>query len=135
MSRTIRFSVAAESAARFRLVSSAAVVASGTATLEAGLMERPLVVVYRMAPPTFAVAKLVAKVPFASLVNLLLDRSVVPELLQGAMTPEAIAREVNRLWAGHDRDEVVSSLKELRQVLGPAGAAERAAEAVLAVLR
>lgn len=115
--------------------SDVAVVASGTATLEAGLMERPLVVVYRMAPPTFAVAKLVAKVPFASLVNLLLGRRVVPELLQGAMTPEAIAREVNRLWAGPDRDEVVSSLRELRRVLGPAGAADRAAEAVLAALR
>ncbi len=110
------------------------VVASGTATLEAGLMERPLVVVYRMAPLTFAVAKRAAKVPFVSLVNLLLGRRVVPELLQGAMTPEAIAREASRLFSGPDRDQMVSSLKELRRVLGPPGAADRAAEAVLTVL-
>ncbi|MFP2898656.1 lipid-A-disaccharide synthase, partial [Corallococcus sp. 4LFB] len=78
--------------------SDAAVVASGTAVLEAGLMERPLVVVYRVSLVTYLVGRLMLKVAFVSLINLLAGRRVVPELLQGDMTPENIAAEVRRVW-------------------------------------
>ena len=72
--------------------SDAAVVASGTAALEAGLMQRPLVVVYRVSLLSYLVGRLMLKVAFVSLVNLLAGRRVVPELLQGDMTPGADRR-------------------------------------------
>jgi lipid-A-disaccharide synthase len=112
--------------------SDAAVVASGTAALEAGLMERPMVVVYRVAPLSYAVGRALIRLPHVSLVNLLLGREVVPELLQGEMSRERIAAEVRRLWReGPDREAMIDSLRGLRKVLGPAGAAKRAAQEVL----
>ncbi|MBJ6765163.1 lipid-A-disaccharide synthase [Myxococcaceae bacterium JPH2] len=115
--------------------SDAAVVASGTAVLEAGLMQRPLVVVYRVSLITYWVGRLLLQVAFVSLVNLLAGRRVVPELLQGEMTPERIADEVRRVWLpGAPRDAMVQGLTEVRQRLGEVGAAQRAAEAVLELL-
>jgi lipid-A-disaccharide synthase len=115
--------------------SDAAVVASGTAVLEAGLMQRPLVVVYRVSLVTYWVGRLMLKVAFVSLVNLLAGRRVVPELLQGDMTPERIAEEVRRVWTpGAPREEMLRGLAEVRGRLGETGAAARAAEAVLELL-
>lgn len=115
--------------------SDAAVVASGTAVLEAGLMERPLVVVYRVSLVTYWVGRLMLKVAFVSLINLLAGRKVVPELLQGDMTPERIADEVRRVWTpGAPREEMLRGLAEMRGRLGETGAATRAAEAVLELL-
>ncbi len=113
--------------------SDVALVASGTATLEAALMERPMVVVYRLAPVTYAVARLLVKVPHFALPNLLLGERVVPELLQGDVTPARICAEVARL-TGPDQAATVAALRRLRPVLGPPGAASRAADAVLHVL-
>jgi lipid-A-disaccharide synthase len=116
--------------------SDAAIVASGTAVLEAALMERPLVVVYRVSPVSYLVARLLLKVEYVSLVNLLLDKPAVPELIQKAMSPERIAAEVRRLWSpGADRDEQIQALRQLRGKLGQKGAASRAAEEVIALIR
>jgi lipid-A-disaccharide synthase len=115
--------------------SDAAIVASGTATLEAGLMQRPLVVVYRVSLLTYLIGRLLLKVAHVSLVNLLAGRRLVPELLQGEMTPERIAQEVRRVWEpGPAREEVLRGLAEVRGKLGEAGAAARAAESVLELL-
>lgn len=115
--------------------SDAAIVASGTATLEAGLMQRPLVVVYRVSALTYLVGRMLVKVAHVALVNLLAGRRLVPELLQGAMTPERIAAEVRRVWdPGPARSEVLEGLVQVRQTLGERGAAERAAESVLELL-
>jgi lipid-A-disaccharide synthase len=115
--------------------SDAAVVASGTATLEAGLMLRPLVVVYRVSFLTYLVGRLLLKVAHVALVNLLANRRLVPELLQGDMTPERIASEVRRVWVpGAPREEMVQGLAEVRGRLGGPGAATRAAETVLELL-
>jgi lipid-A-disaccharide synthase len=112
--------------------SDVAVVASGTAVLEAGLMGRPLVVVYRVAPLTYWMAKPLVRVPHFSLVNLLAGRALVPELIQSQMTPERIAREAQRLWPPSSEGMAqVKGLAEVRKVLGPPGAAGRAAEALL----
>jgi lipid-A-disaccharide synthase len=111
--------------------SDVAVVASGTATLEAGLMRRPLVVVYRLAPVSYLVGRAMVKLPHFSLVNLLAGRGVVPELLQGELTPEAIAKQVAELWSGPARDAQLTGLDEVRAKLGGPGAAGRAADAVL----
>ncbi|MFP2910100.1 lipid-A-disaccharide synthase [Pyxidicoccus sp. 3LFB2] len=115
--------------------SDAAVVASGTAVLEAGLMQRPLVVVYRVSLITYWVGRMMLKVAFVSLINLLAGRKVVPELLQGDMTPERIADEVRQVWLpGAPREEMLKGLAEMRGRLGETGAATRAAEAVLELL-
>ncbi len=115
--------------------SDAAIVASGTAALEAGLMQRPMVVVYRVSLVTYLVGRMLLKVAHVALVNLLAGRRVVPELLQGEMTPERIAGEIRRLWEpGAPREEMLRGLEEVRTRLGETGAAHRAAESVLELL-
>jgi lipid-A-disaccharide synthase len=115
--------------------SDAAIVASGTAVLEAGLMQRPLVVVYRVSLISYWVGRMLLKVAHVALVNLLAGRRLVPELLQGDMKPERIAAEVRRVWVpGPPREEMLQGLEEVRGRLGGPGAAERAAEAVLELL-
>jgi lipid-A-disaccharide synthase len=115
--------------------SDAAIVASGTAALEAGLMQRPFVVVYRVSLVTYLVGRMMLKVAHVALVNLLAGRRVVPELLQGDMTPERIAGEIRRLWVpGAPREEMLQGLEEVRTRLGAHGAAARAAESVLELL-
>jgi lipid-A-disaccharide synthase len=116
--------------------SDAAVVASGTAVLEAALMERPLVVVYRVAPVSYLVGRALLKVAYVSLVNLLLGRRAVPELIQKAMSPERIAAEVRRLWSvGPEREELLTALRQVREKLGRTGAAGRAAQEIVAFIR
>lgn len=114
--------------------SDVAIVASGTAVLEAGLMKRPLVVVYRVSTITYWIGRLLLKVAHVALVNLLAKRRLVPELLQHEMNPARIATEVRRLWSGPDRESVLAGLEEVRMTLGPAGAASRAADEVLGLL-
>lgn len=111
--------------------SNVALVASGTATLEAGLMLRPLVAVYRVNAVSYAVGKLLVKIPFFSLVNLLSEKKVIPELLQGDMTVERIFDELEPLWSGPARDACLSGLEDLRTKLGPGGAAKRVAELLI----
>jgi lipid-A-disaccharide synthase len=111
-----------------------AIVASGTATLEASLMERPLVVVYRMAPVSYLVGRALVKLDHFSLVNLLAGRTVVPELLQGAFTARAVADEVAKLWEGPARDAQLEGMRGILQKLGPPGAARRAADEIWALV-
>jgi lipid-A-disaccharide synthase len=115
--------------------SDAAIVCSGTATLEAGLMLRPFVVVYRVTLLTALVFKLFARIAHVSLVNLLAGRRLVPELLQHDFTAERVAREVGR-WLDEPaaRKTVVDGLSKVREALGPPGASIRAAEAVVSML-
>jgi lipid-A-disaccharide synthase len=114
--------------------SDAAIVASGTAVLEASLMLRPLVVVYRVAPLTYFIAKRMVKVAHVAIVNLLAGRLVVPELIQGAMTPARIVAEVRKLLDDPElRARQLADLSAVRSGLGEPGASARAAEAVLAL--
>lgn len=108
-----------------------ALVASGTATLEAGLMRRPLVAVYRMNGLSYAIGKLLVRVPFFCLVNLLVGKKVVPELLQGDMTVDRIVDALEPLWAGPAREECLAGLELLREKLGAGGASARVAKSVL----
>ena len=114
--------------------SDAALVASGTAVLEAGLMERPLVVVYRVSLITYWMGRLLLKVAHIALVNLLANRRLVPELLQKEFSAARAVEELQRMWSGRDRAEVVAGLHEVRRSLGPGGASSRAADEVLEVL-
>ena len=116
--------------------SDVAVVASGTATLEGMLRDRPMVVVYRVSPVTGWLAKRMIDVPFFSMVNLLAGKAVVPELIQNDFTAEKVAGGVEYLLDHPEaREEMVRELRALTRRLGPGGAIERAAAALVAMLR
>jgi lipid-A-disaccharide synthase len=112
-----------------------ALCASGTATLETGLLRTPMLVCYRLSPWTFGLARLLVRVPHVSLVNLVLERRVVPELIQGNATPERIARVALRiLESRRDVELMRRDLGELRARLGEPGASQRAADQVARLL-
>ena len=106
-----------------------AIVASGTATVEAALLGTPLVVVYRVAPVTASILRHMIRTPFIGMVNLIAGRRVAPELIQDDFTAERVATEVRRLLDSPDaRAEAKAGLAEVRAKLGPGGAIERAAD-------
>ena len=108
------------------------VVASGTATLEAACLGLPYCLVYKVAWPTYAVGKLVVRVDFLGIVNVIAGREVVKELLQGKASGEAIADELRRLLDSESvRKDLVDDLENAVAELGEGGAHEKAAEAVL----
>jgi lipid-A-disaccharide synthase len=113
-----------------------AVVASGTATIEAALRERPMVVVYRVSPLTWRLGKLLVDVPFYSMVNILAGKQVVPELIQSDFTAANVASRVEYLLDhSQAREEMTQELQALKDRLGPGGAIERAADAVAEVFQ
>ena len=106
------------------------VVASGTATLECALVGTPLVAVYRVHPLTYAAGRLMVRVPFVSLPNLVAGRRVVPEFVQTG--PEPVVEAVEALLdEGPRRSDALRGLAEVRGSLGERGASERAAEFLL----
>jgi lipid-A-disaccharide synthase len=106
-----------------------AIVASGTATIEAALLGTPMVVIYRVTPTSAFILRRMVRTPFFSMVNLIAGRRVVPELIQDDFTPAAVETEVRRLLdPPAARDEMKSGLAEVRAKLGPGGAIERAAD-------
>ncbi len=106
----------------------AVLIASGTATLEALLFKRPMVVAYRVAPLTYRILKRLVKSPYISLPNLLAGRLLVPELIQDAATPEALAATLAPLL--DDGQVQTAGFDAIHRALRR-GASERAAEAVL----
>lgn len=112
-----------------------ALASSGTATLECAILEVPVVVMYRLSPMTYRLARLLVKIPHFSLVNIVAGRALVPELLQDAVTPDRIAREAERLLSSPDRGATLEGLREVRQALGEPGAAGRAADVVIETVR
>ena len=117
--------------------SRAAVVASGTATVEAALIGNPFVVVYRVSRLTLAIAKRMVKVPFAAMVNLIAGREIVPELLQEDFRAETIVRHLKELLPdGPARTSMQQDLAAVAHALRPiqepnSGAVERVASMVL----
>jgi lipid-A-disaccharide synthase len=108
-----------------------ALCASGTATLEVGLLGTPMVVLYRLGTWTYAVARLMVHLDDIALVNLVLGRRVVPELLQGAASGPRIAEEAARLLTRAEaREPMRAALAGLRGRLGAGGASGRAADEV-----
>jgi lipid-A-disaccharide synthase len=115
--------------------SDAALVKSGTSTLETALMRRPMVVVYRLAWLSYIVGKIFVHIAHFALVNILAGRRVVPELLQTEASPERMAAEIERLLSDPEaRRQQLAALEEVRLSLGEAGAARRVAEEVARAL-
>ena len=110
------------------------ITASGTATVQTAIHERPMVIVYRLSPLTYRLGKRFVKVDTYGMANLVAGTRIVPELIQDAFTPEAVASETARYfedpaYAARTR----AALAEVRARLGDHGASRRAAEQVLAV--
>lgn len=116
--------------------SDVAVTASGTATVQAALHGTPMVIVYRLSPLTYRLVRAFAHVDNVGMVNLIAGRQIVPELVQDALTAEAVRDEVVRfLLDAEVADRTRLALEAVRERLGMAGASRRAAEAVLAAGR
>lgn len=113
----------------------AVMTASGTATVQAALHGKPMVVVYKVSAMTYRLAKRMTLVDTYAMVNLIAGERVVVELIQDACTPEAVAGEAVRLLTDTDyRARMIASLAEVRRRLGGPGASDRAAEAILDVV-
>ncbi|MCG8477178.1 MAG: lipid-A-disaccharide synthase [Cytophagales bacterium] len=115
---------------------SAAIVTSGTATLETGLFELPQVVAYRSSSLSYRIAKWVAKVDYISLVNLIADKEVVKELIQDDMSAENLNRELHQLLdrSGNRRKEMIREYKQMKEKLGNDSASARAAKKMTSLL-
>jgi lipid-A-disaccharide synthase len=111
-----------------------ALTASGTATVQAALHDTPMIIVYRMTPLSYQLAKRVVTLDTIGMVNLIAGETVAPELVQGAFTPEAVAREAVSLLTDRDRAaRTRASLATVRARLGGPGASRRAALAIMRV--
>jgi lipid-A-disaccharide synthase len=112
-----------------------AVVASGTVTVEAALAGTPTIIIYRLAPLTFQVAKLLIRVDHIGMANLLAGEGLFPELVQEECTPARLAREV-LAWVREPRrvERLRPGLARVVEGLGPPGASRRAAEVALAIM-
>ena len=112
------------------------ITASGTATVQAALHERPMVVVYKLSPLTYRLGKPFVRVDTYAMANLVAGRRIVPELIQDEFTSERVADECVRLLTDEQLHRTTQDeLRRVRERLGGAGASGRAAEAVLAVAR
>ncbi|MPY88491.1 MAG: lipid-A-disaccharide synthase [Luteitalea sp.] len=112
----------------------AVVTASGTATVQTALHEKPMVIVYRLSPLTYALGKRLVKVDTYGMVNLVAGRKIVPELIQNDFTSEGVAAHTLRYL--HDpvhREATRDAVREVKTRLGGPGATRRAAEAILRV--
>ena len=116
--------------------SSAALVTSGTATLEAALFTVPEVVCYKATGLSYRLAKSMIKVKYISLVNLVMDREVVKELIQNDLTEENVAKELDGILHDSKRQrQLLEEYEELKGRLGNAGASEKAAEVILSAMK
>ena len=130
--------IVAQSAAPVRIVvgqshevlraAQVAVVASGTATLEAGLIGTPMVIVYKANVMTAFFARRLIQVPYIGLVNIVAGKQIVPELVQHEAEPHSIAEHaLAYLNDGETRRQVSRDFARVREMLGPGGGARRAA--------
>lgn len=111
--------------------SHAALVTSGTATLETALFEVPEVVCYKGNPISYLIAKQIVKLDYISLVNLIMNREVVKELIQDDFTSKHLKTELDNILDTTKRKDLLSSYKELKTKLGGVGASQRTAKQIV----
>lgn len=107
-------------------VADAALVTSGTATLETALLNVPQVVCYKTSGISFAIAKMVIKVPYISLVNLVAQKKIVPELIQNDLNNNTVQEELNKILRPEGRQAQLEGYAEVRAILGEKGASAKA---------
>lgn len=112
----------------------AALVTSGTATLETALFNTPEVVCYKGSKVSYWIARRLVKIKYISLVNLILDRPLVKELIQQALTPQQLSQELRKILAGPDRERIIKGYTELKSKLGNKGASDRLATDIIQYL-
>ena len=111
--------------------SDAAVLASGTASLQTGLALKPFVIVYRVSPLTFMIARLLAETKYIGIVNVLAEKKIVPELLQNEFSVSSITDHAARLLQDHDyRGTMIGELEKIGHQRGEPGAYRRAAKCI-----
>lgn len=110
-------------------------VASGTATLETALHGKPFFLVYKAAWLSYFLARMLIRIPYLGIVNVLANRKLVPELIQWHMTPNNVMREMDRmLKEGSGRDELLGAFLELRKKLSAGNAVQLAAKELIRLL-
>lgn len=110
----------------------AAMVTSGTATVETALLRCPMVVVYRLNPLSYSILKRLVKVDYAGMVNIMAEREICPELIQSNLTPQKLAELIYPLT--HDTEEratMLAGIDEVIRRLGDGGTAEHTAQILL----
>ena len=116
-------------------VSYAALVTSGTATLETALFKVPQVVCYKANAISYHIAKRIITLKFISLVNLIMDREVVTELIQGDLNKKRLKKELNLILNGEKREQMFLNYFELEKKLGGKGASEKAAKLIYETIK
>ena len=110
----------------------ACMIASGTATLEAAILKRPMVIIYKTSWLTYVLAKIFVKIPYIGLANIVAGHSVVPELIQDMATPQNIAQEMEKLLLDHKLiHRIQKEFSKFPLWLGEPGASQRAAKIIL----
>ncbi|MFN0727964.1 lipid-A-disaccharide synthase [Polaribacter gochangensis] len=112
-------------------VSFAALVTSGTATLETALFKVPQVVCYKGSAITFAIAKRIITLKFISLVNLIMDKEVVTELIQSDFNTKTLRKELTKILDETHREKLFLAYYELEKILGGKGASEESARLII----
>ena len=109
-------------------------VASGTATLEAGLLGKPMVITYRLSPLSYWLGRLLIQVDHIGMVNIIAGERIVPELIQKDVTAHRILAETRRMLQPEVNRAVVRKLRAVRERLGPPGAPGRVADMAMSLL-
>ena len=111
-------------------VAQAALVTSGTATLETALFKMPQVVLYKGSSISIGIARMLVKIRFISLVNLIVDKKVVTELIQEDCNLTLISKELKDIIAGSEREKMLTNYNDLAQIMGKPGASEKTAKLI-----
>lgn len=128
-----RFSIVCENTSEVLRQADAAIVTSGTATVETALMLCPMIIAYKTAGLTYALGKMLVKVTHIGMVNIIAGHEICPEFIQNQATPEALANALLPLLdkTSTVRAEMIKSLKAVKQAMGEGNASLRAAEIVI----
>ncbi len=116
-------------------VSTAALVTSGTATLETALLKVPQVVCYKGSTISYQIAKRIITLKFISLVNLVMNRAIVTELIQNDFTKKRLKQELDKILNTENRKKMASDYLELEKTLGGQGASEKTAQLIYKFLQ
>ncbi|QBO58067.1 lipid-A-disaccharide synthase [Chryseobacterium salivictor] len=112
--------------------SKAALVTSGTATLETALLNIPEVVCYRSSTVSYEIGKRVVKnIKYISLVNLIMDKEIVTELIQSGLNTKNLVKELSAILNGEQREKILNNYQQLREKLGGKGASDEAADIIV----